>query len=193
MGRILFIFLLLLVSCTPIVSKDITTITEYHIKRSVIIDNKFSSSDKIAIKNAIDDWNLMLNGQLNYSIVEPSRNMNSEKMKELVERGDIFIIKIDGKNPMIRKGDNFTIGFTDKKPGNFLFLVRERIKDEDLSAVVKHEFSHTLGSSHLAGTTMNSFYVKRLYNCIDFETVKQVAEVQHLDLDNLNYCIRPKL
>src|ERR1019366_2021484 len=156
--------------------------------RYVFISKEFSYQDRIAIDKAINKWNFALNDQISFMPIDIAYTMSSDEIQNITNTRNIIVFKIDGKSNLLRKGDIKTIAFSNKIGGNGIFLVRSRIKDNDLTDVVVHEISHCLGSQHLAGSLMNEDFDSKLYRCIDFKTIEQVSKFEHLELSNMNYC-----
>jgi hypothetical protein len=87
------------------------------------------------------------------------------------------------------EGSKFvTLGLANKVGGSWLYIVRDRLGDVDITPVTLHELGHLLGAQHTEHYLMNPTYIKLQYACIDLDTIDRVAERWNLPLNKLNYC-----
>lgn len=156
------------------------------------IDKHFGEADKVAIDDAIMQWNYAMNGHVVLKVVDTSFDMEIPKIQEQVrERGWLFM-KIDSTNKMIpdqKSSGYWTIGFTEKLGGSHMYLVRDRLRNEDIFGVTLHEIGHLMGSDHVGERLMYPHYTRARFQCIDYETIKTVAKWWDLDVSGLNYCV----
>lgn len=156
------------------------------------IDDKFGEADKVSIDDAIMQWNYAMNGYVVLKVVDTHFNMEVDKIVEQVKQGGWLFMKIDSTNKMIpdhKDKGYWTIGFTEKLGGHHLYLVRDRLQNQDVFGVTLHEIGHLMGSDHVGQRLMYPHYTRAGFQCIDYDTIKAVAKWQDLDARRLNYCI----
>lgn len=197
-------FLLLLVLCSLFSCQPSTAFT-YTIQDQsghsvkivpIYLDAKWNADEIDAIKVAINDWNIALNGE-----------MRIEMMDEHYAIGEtdpgLMIIKVSQKDKVARKPDVLiALGWFDRGGGRRIYMVKDRPifrgKDietpweiSDVSAVARHELGHALGSSHLEGYgLMAPGFDRDEYQCIDKEAVEAVAKYQHISSEKMKFCVR---
>lgn len=155
------------------------------------IDKNFGEADKLAIDDAITAWNYSLNGYIRLKVVDTAFDMEVPKIVEQVKSDGWLFMKIKSDNPMVPKNDKgyWTIGFCERIGGNHLYLVRDRLGNDDIFGVTLHEIGHLMGSGHVGEKLMFPHYTRARFQCIDYETMKTVASYRHLPADRLNYCV----
>jgi len=151
----------------------------------VYTDVYFSDKERMGIWEAIERWNLVLNGY-KAMIDAGGYDREMEKMRE-AERGGVYLImRLDHDSPLIKNESNsMTLGFTDSIGGRYLYLVPVYIGD-DLYGVVLHEIGHLMGARHTESGLMKAGYNPGAEVCIDKETVIQLG----YDWERMNYCVR---
>jgi hypothetical protein len=157
------------------------------------IDTRFSKEDGKNIKEGLSQWELALNGYIKFNIVSTKFNMEDAPLK-LANNGKAWIfIKIDSSNPILKTSKvftNLTLSFTDDLGGHYVYMIRDRFDDNWTKGLVMHEVGHLLGAADDHGNDlMNATYHLEDTECIDKTTLTQVANYQHLPIQNLNYCI----
>ena len=162
---------------------------------NVWIDKDFGEGDKIAIDNAIAQWNYALNGYLKINVVSTSFDMEPEIIRTVLNGGGWLLLKIQEPNPMIDDGPTengkpkyWTLAWANAVGGNRVYFIRNRLKNEWMTGVALHELGHLLGAEHDQVYLMQPHYNWEDYRCVDYEALKRVAEYQHLPLNRLNYC-----
>ncbi len=143
------------------------------------VDGDFGEADKMSIDEAVDQWNYVLNGY----IVLKVYNWNYVRGSEKIEPGEFLIIKIG--EPYMK--DN-KLAYADRIGGNVIFVLRDKLNNEDISYLMLHEIGHLLGAGHLGERLMSTGYEQERYKCVDYLTMKQVADKWNLPIDKLNYC-----
>jgi len=158
----------------------------------VYIDEEFCIKDRVEIVKAINEWNTSLNGYIELRVWDGVYLMN--EVMDRARWGDVYvIIKVYSRMPIIAERDakiegEVTIGLANKVGGNWLYLVRDRLGDDDIKYVTMHELGHLLGADHQSRYLMGSRYNKIEYKCIDQNTLDQVSSYWRLPLNNLSYC-----
>lgn len=193
MKKILVLFFLILISCLPrhnfIVVKDGIRIVP------IYLDEKWSDSERDAIKVAVKNWNYSLSNQVILEIENEHYKINSSP-----DPG-YLIIKLSEKDPRVTDEEQFiSLGWTNGVGGNRMYLVTDRpitgLFDterpwdmQDLTEIAMHELGHALGSDHISyNGLMAERYSKEKYKCIDAVAVFAVANYQHLPISDLKYC-----
>jgi hypothetical protein len=210
----LFLMIPLVLSCSPTYFSYHRGSTIDHLsyveKIPVWLDKNFTAEQIEQIRGAIKEWNLVLNGQIVFQLVE-KEEMGIDKKKHL------YPVTFDGReagktlenNPTgqgivvyaLKKGDkelkdsDVTDGMLAwvNGPGTrHIMVVIDRVGNRNLKTIIMHEIAHLLGAQHVSARSLENNYAGRYsYDCIDKITVAQVAAYQHLELHSLGYCITP--
>jgi len=200
MKRLVLLSALLFAGCahTPTFTYTKTPSTYISHKKvlPVYIDGSFSTEDQTAILGVIQEWNQALNGYIVLDVVSRSLDVSVESdqaMKMVMSAKNshgLMIIRIDSTAMFIPKDDwNTDYAWTTV---NETYLIRDRIQDEQVSFIVRHEIGHYLGwyHSHQLGTLMDEHYNEAIQACIDQVTMQRIADENGLDIGSLNYCKR---
>jgi hypothetical protein len=158
----------------------------------IVIDKNFGEYDKVSIDDAINQWNYVLNGYIKLNVVNSNFDMEINEIKQQKMLNGWLVLKIDSNNTIIptSKTPNYRVlGFCNQVAGNHMYLVRDRLKNEDVFGVSLHEIGHLLGSEHNNDKLMYEHYTALGYQCIDYMAIKAVAEYQNLPIERMNYCI----
>lgn len=203
-GVIAFLIVFFLSSCAgflklndPILGRYKYTVNDQHtavVPKKVIpiwIDKNFGAADQIAIDDAIRQWNYAMNGYIRLEVVDTSFDMEVPKIVDSVRRDGWLFMKIAHDNPMVPENTKgyWTIGFTERVGGHHLYLVRDRLGNDDVFGVTLHEIGHLMGSDHVGIRLMYPHYTRARFQCIDWETIRAVAGYWELDPANLNFCV----
>lgn len=156
------------------------------------IDKNFGEADKVAIDDAIQAWNYAMNGYVRLRVVDTAFDMEVDKIVSQVNQNGWLFMKIRSDNKLVptqsEKG-YWTIGFVERVGGNHLYLVRDRLGNDDIFGVTLHEIGHLMGSGHIGERLMYPHYSRARFQCVDYETIKKVADYQKVPLSALNYCV----
>lgn len=161
---------------------------------NIWIDQDFGSADLIAIGEAVNQWNYALNGYIVLKIVDTHFAMEVEKINQQIRDNGWLIIKIRsdqaGTDFIPKSADGFyCIGFTERIGGNHLYLIRDRLTNQDVMGVALHEMGHLLGAGHIVKGLMQPHHTLQSSQCIDQNSLIQVAEANRLLIDKLNWCV----
>lgn len=154
----------------------------------VYVDADFGEADKVAIQEGIEQWNYALNKQIDIRVISWEFKMEPSLLKN---KDAWFILKVHSSTklkPAETRGIP-TLAFADAIGGHYIYMLRDRIQNEDVKGISMHEMGHLLGSAHVGTHLMHNTYVKGKYLCVDYASVESVAKAQHLEVDGLNYCI----
>lgn len=155
------------------------------------IDKDFGEADKIEIDNAINAWNFAMNGYIKLKVVDTNFDMEVDKIVTQVKENGWLFMKIKSDNKLVPAQSTpgfWTIGFCERIGGQHLYLVRDRLTNEDVFGVTLHEIGHLMGSGHVGQRLMYPHYSRARFQCIDYDTMVKVSNYFDLRLDNLNYC-----
>lgn len=158
---------------------------------SIHVDRDFGAADKVAIQNAVDQWNFAMNGFIKLNIINWNFMMEPNLLKD---KTAWFILKAHSSKPG-RPADNpgsYILAYCDRLGGNYVYMLRDRIFNEDMKGVTMHELGHLFGVDHIGVHLMHAQYQRGSYHCIDYETIHAAAVAQNLDVGLLNYCIYEK-
>ncbi len=158
------------------------------------VDKNFGYADRLAIDDAIKQWNYALNGHVVLAVETFEYDMGMDVLREVVEgRGWVFL-RIDSTAKYIPDSQNgqkkyYTLAWVNKIGGSQMWVVRDRLKNEWVEGVIMHEIGHMLGADHDQVYLMQPIYNWEDYRCVDYAALKRVAEYQHIPMSNLNYCV----
>ena len=157
----------------------------------VWVDKNFDNEDQVRIAKSVEAWNFVLNGHIKIEIVDTQFDMEVEKIVSQVRSNGWLIMKINSDSMLIPSSEKgfSVIGFTERVGGNHMWLVRDRLTYLSMYGVTLHEIGHLMGSDHVGQRLMYPHYTQARFQCIDFETIKEVAKWNHLPIGDLNYCI----
>ena len=158
------------------------------------MDKEFGEADKVEIDRAVDAWNFAMNGYVKLKVVDTQFNMEVDKIVKQVNAGGWLFMKIHSSNKMVpdhrdKEKGFWTIGFCEQIGGHHMYLVRDRLSNEDVFGVTLHEIGHLMGSGHVGQRLMYPHYSRARFQCIDYETMTKVSKFFDLEMENLNYCI----
>lgn len=156
----------------------------------VYVDVDFGDFDRMEIKKGIDAWNYGMNGVVKMRVVMWNFDMEEDVLRAALRGEVVVMMKIRGDSQLIREGKDgkVVLAFCDKVGGHFIYVVRNRIENEDMRGIVMHEFGHIMGSFHTAHGLMQAGYEREEYLCIDRFTMTEVAKFRGIELSRLNWC-----
>jgi hypothetical protein len=158
------------------------------------LDKNFGEADKVEMDRAVDAWNFAMNGYIKLKIVDTKFDMEIDKIVQQVNKGGWLFMKIESTNKMVpdhhdKKKGYWTIGFVEQIGGHHLYLVRDRLANEDIYGVTLHEIGHLMGSGHVGQRLMYPHYSRARFQCIDYETMVKVSSFFDLKIEAMNYCV----
>ena len=156
----------------------------------IVVDKNFSDNDKMSIKLAISQWNYSLNGYILLNVDSWEFDMEPDIINYILSRRGYMVMKVGSNNPIVTGniGLENALAFCNDIGGNYMYFIRDRIRESDMKYIALHEFAHLLGSPHVGNNLMYPNYSKYTYQCIDYATLKAVASYRNLPLERLNYC-----
>lgn len=156
------------------------------------IDENFGEADKVEIDKAVDAWNFAMNGYVKLKVVDTHFNMEIDKIVTQVNQGGWLFMKIHSSSKLVPSHNDkgfWTIGFCERIGGHHMYLVRDRLGNDDVFGVTLHEIGHLMGSGHVGHRLMYPHYSRARFQCIDYETMKKVSKFFNLNMRDLNYCM----
>jgi len=158
-------------------------------------DSSFTDDELRSIKGALNEWNFVLNNQLilKYEGVFKGEKGADEKVK-IVEKTDLgwIIMRLSSEDPLVGLTGKNSLAFAEMG-GNLMVVVYDRIGTRNLRVIAMHEMAHLLGSAHVhLPNLMYPAYGANQYPCIDKITAAQVATMQKIKFESMNYCITPQ-
>lgn len=156
----------------------------------VWVDKNFGVEDKLAIDDAINGWNAALNGYVVIHVRSYEFDMEPSLLKKIVNSDNGWVIlKIDSKNPILGTNHPNTLAFVNDIGGHSMWVIRDRIRGSWMKGIMLHEIGHLLGSKHTSKYLMQPYFKWELYQCVDYETLRNVVEAQHIPLKGTRYCV----
>lgn len=166
-----------------------------HKEIPVVIDEAFSKNNKESITKAINMWNYSLNGYMELVIEDVNFNYTPSKIENILNRKGLIISTISSENPIIpHLNEGYILAWVNEIGGNKMWIIKDRLQDEDIYPISLHEIGHALGAEHTPDDTkyeeylMYHYFSKKHYKCVDADAILKVATVHLLPEDNLNYC-----
>lgn len=163
----------------------------------VYIDKTFGEQDKLALDDAIRQWNYVLNRYIELRVMSTSFDMEIEVLREAEAGRALLVMKVFSDNSQIPESKGFrTLAWVNTLGGRRMYFVRDRLGVEDVKPIALHELGHALGSDHEkdeegnVGKLMYPHYKRGSFLCVDYGAMEKVAAYQGLDKNKLNYCRR---
>ncbi len=168
----------------------------------VYVDKEFGEADQLAIAEALDQWNYVINGHAKFIIVSNTFDMEPDVLREVIGGRAFAVLKITSSNPMVARvdeiveendhtgGRSYSLGFTPTLGDHTIYLVRDRVRDNSMvKGLIMHEVGHALGVEHGGDGLMSPGYDALRYQCVDYYTAAAAAKAQGWQADTLNYCV----
>lgn len=154
------------------------------------IDKEFSEGDKLAIDDAINQWNFALNNYIVLRVVNDNFDMEPSVINRVMLKGEGWLIlKINSGSEFVHdEGCMLTLAFVNEIGGNRAYFIRDRLGSDQMIGVAMHEIGHLLGAKHDHAHLMRPVFNWATYRCVDEEAIKKVAAYQHLEFKYMNYC-----
>lgn len=169
---------------------------------TVRIDRKFEANDRMKILRAIKEWNHVLNGHVRFEVnAVPFGTPGQPPVPASAVAGatasskDWVIAHAPGRGPSRGTRGSTVLAVTQHIPsGGLMLLYADAAGDADLGNVMLHELGHALGLGHdPAALLMSTNYRGDHQGCVDEGTVKTLAALKALPIDDLNWCALPSV
>jgi hypothetical protein len=157
---------------------------------ALYVDRDFGENERQRIVSAMRQWNYALNGSVRFTAKLLPEDPSSSEIAQIKRSGGWIVAKVDSSHPITQRGEGrqalaVTVGGSG---GGFVYVIGDRIGRRDLTGVVMHEFGHVLGAGHDGHGLMAPVYNANSGHCIDRDAAALVANAQHLQLSQMNWC-----
>jgi len=162
----------------------------------IVVSDSFTDEQADDITKAINEWNLVLNGQIVLKEMENTFGSDAEGLAiqagfEKSSNG-IVVYGFMSDNPILKGVPDGALAFVTDYDANAVTVIVDRLGTRSLRVIFAHEMAHILGANHVNAPTLEyPVYGNIQTDCIDRVVVAQVATMRGLNFDNLNYCITP--
>lgn len=155
----------------------------------IYIDYTFGEEDRLKMDEGIQQWNYALNGNIKLTVISWDYHNKKETNQKIADDDGIIIIYLTSRDIWKKNYKVTTLAFADQVPGHYIYFIRDRIqKPADMKPILMHEIGHVLGAKHRKRYLMTETFHSQEWQCVDYETLKQVADVQEFDMKTGNYC-----
>lgn len=159
----------------------------------IYIDQNMGEADKVAVQQAIEQWNYALNGNVVLYVASWKYMGEIDEIKQIHQNHGIIIQNLTGLQAVEHNKGERVLAFVNDIGGWVINVIRERIHNDDVKSVLLHEIGHILGAYHREHDLMQPIFDPDNYHCIDLDTLKQVADRQGFDYHKGNYCFKVDL
>lgn len=159
------------------------------------IDGNFGEMDKLAIDDSITQWNYALNGYIKLEVRSTTFDMSTGDIMDALKYDGWLILRVDSMHPKVVDLDGpgpvtrRTLAWADAIGGYRIFVIRDRVTNSWMPGVMLHEMGHLLGAAHDNVYLMQPTFNWSEYRCVDYQALKLVAKYNHLDVEDMNYCV----
>jgi hypothetical protein len=162
---------------------------------TIRIDHQFEPSEQFKVLRAIEEWNHVLNGHIRFDVSAVAFGAGAPSPAPVASRSsNNWVIAHAAGRGQDRGNAGDVLAITQRIPGGggLMILYDDAIGGADLGNIVLHELGHVLGLEHDPATRlMSANYLKDRQGCIDEVTVKALAALRSLPIDELNWCSLP--
>lgn len=162
---------------------------------TIRIDHQFDPSEQFKILRAIEEWNHVLNGHIQFDVSSASFGAVVSRPAPAASTSakNLVIAHAAGRG-QDRGSAGEVVALTQRLPGGggLMILYDDAIGRADLGNIVLHELGHVLGLDHDPVTRlMSANYLADRQGCVDEVTVKALAALKGLPINGLNWCSLP--
>lgn len=154
--------------------------------RHYYIDPSFKGTTSSQVEAGFDEWNIALNGYQKFV----KGSLNGVAKDSELPPFDFLVVNVSSKDATDMLMPEGVLGWVDELGSPVIYLVEDRMTDQDIRILLMHELGHSLGLPHLPvkGTLMYPYYPNS--PCIDEITIRELVTVGrgHYQLEHLNWC-----
>lgn len=165
--------------------------TSQHPKRIVplAVDVNFTPEEHQQLQLALDTWNMALNNEMRLDVVDDHFNMDVSEIQDIYKSNGVMLLKVSALGPVMKNADVGAVAQTSHigVDGHEIYFIQEKTQYR-LFEVALHEIGHSLGAYHRSTGLMKTTFDPMSYRCIDYQTIEQVADYNHLNLEAMNWC-----
>jgi len=197
--RTMFVLCFLLANCSPGYTFTAVNHPRAEVATVVVpvyVDGSFSGADKANIVSAITILNDSLNGYQHLDVVSTSFDMKTDDIVAGLDGIIIMQVWSGGDHPcsFIPVSDipgATVLAWSDKLAGHMIWVLRDRIRDDQIKSIVLHELIHCdLGVGHIyEHVSIMNPKVNDGIECVDEDAMQSAAAKNGWDINHLNYCI----
>lgn len=154
----------------------------------VAIDKNFSPLEKDQLLLSLIDWNVSLNGQIKLLPYSFEFDMSKSDIDYIYAANGFLLLKVSALGPVAKNLESDISAMTDGIGGHIAYFIAEKINLDQLRYKADHELAHLLGAVHTNYGLMRREYGNYSYICIDYNAIKQVANYNKLDINQMNWC-----
>jgi len=165
---------------------------------TIRIDHQFEPSEQFKVLKAIEEWNHVLNGHVRFEVTAvpfgAAAPLPTPAVPAASRSSKNWVIAHAPGRGQDRGNAGDVLAVTQRLPGGggLMILYDDAIGGADLGNIVLHELGHALGLEHDPATRlMSANYLTDRQGCIDEVTVKALAAIKSLPIDQLNWCSLP--
>ena len=154
------------------------------------IDRSFSMYERAKIFRAVNEWNVVLNGQVRLDISPENFDATPYKHAGAARPEGWIVARIDSRDQLVAGSSmSRALAITLGTRRALIAVVADRLGSRDLGSIMMHEFGHAFGLGHdPSSKLMHPYYTGDMQRCIDRGTVRAVAAAQNLAFERLNWC-----
>ena len=161
---------------------------------TIRIDHQFDRAEQFKVLKAIEEWNHVLNGHIRFDVSAVAFGVAaSQPAPAASSSASTWVIAHAAGRGPDRGNAGDALAVTQRTPGGgLMILYDDAIGSADLGNIVLHELGHVLGLGHDRATRlMSTNYLSDRQGCVDEDTVKALAALRSLPIDQLNWCSLP--
>lgn len=157
---------------------------------TVHIDRNFDAAERELIVEAVGEWNEALNGESHIEVAADAIDTFSDMSR--IRKPNVWVIaRIESSHPLAAARDmSRALAVKIGGRSGIIYVVHDRLGSRDLRGIVLHELGHVFGLAHdPRGKLMSPYYKANKQQCIDKGTIRAIAELHQMPIDDFDWCI----